>query len=184
LAPWQALKDRYSPTSDDLADLREIYNWVKGDSKFTFIEIDSKAELTIDYLLSLFAPSPTPYYLFADGDFAINLKHLVDLLMDSEEGLLGVASRDDRRAFALFAPALARAGRTKGNLYKNISIQWGVRWITGEQFLELNQHKESRIKRFGRFLKREGKKINSPRQLLIFLKKLISLILRKVIKRG
>ena len=101
-----------------------------------------------------------------------------------EEGLLGVANKDDRRAFALFAPALARAGRSKGNLYKNISQQWGVRWITEERFLEINQGKKSRIKRFGRYLKREGKKINSPRQLLIFIKKVISLVLRKVLKSG
>lgn len=184
LAPWAALKDRYSPVADDLADIREIYNWVKGDSKFTFVDIDSKAELTIDYLLSLFVHGPTPYYLFADGDFEINLKDLVDSLMVSEEGLLGVASKDDRRAFALFAPALGRAARTKGNLYKNISTQWGVHWMTGERFHEINKFRESRIKRFGRFLKREGKKINSPRQLFIFIKKLLSLVLRKVFKSG
>jgi hypothetical protein len=104
--------------------------------------------------------------------------------MVSEEGLLGVASKDDRRAFALFAPALGRAARTKGNLYKNISTQWGVHWMTGERFHEINKFRESRIKRFGRFLKREGKKINSPRQLFIFIKKLFSLILRKVFKSG
>lgn len=184
LAPWQKLDQRYSPVADELADIREIYNWVKGDSKFKFIEVESSAELTIDYLLSLFTQGATPYYLFTDGDFAINLKDLVDSLLLSEEGLLGVASKDDRRAFALFAPALARAGRTKGNLYKNISLQWGVHWITEERFLELNQGKKSRIRRFGRYLKREGKKINSPRQLLIFLKKVISLVLRKVLKRG
>jgi hypothetical protein len=184
LAPWAALQERYSPVADDFADIREIYNWVKGDSKFAFVDIDSNAELTIDYLLSLFAHSPTPYYLFTDGDFAINLKDLVDSLLISEEGLLGVASKDDRRAFALFAPALARAARTKGNLYKNISSQWGVRWITEERFLELNQGKKSRVKRFGRYLKREGKKVNSPRQLLIFIKKLVSLVLRKVLKSG
>jgi hypothetical protein len=184
LASWKKLDERYSPVSDDLADIREIYNWVKGDSRFTFIDVDSSAVLTIDYLLSLFLHSATPYYLFAEGDFAINLKDLVDSLLVSEEGLLGVANKDDRRAFALFAPALARAGRSKGNLYKNISQQWGVRWITEERFLEINQGKKSRIKRFGRYLKREGKKINSPRQLLIFIKKVISLLLRKVLKSG
>lgn len=184
LAPWAELKDRYSPVADNLADIREIYNWVRGDSRFNFIEIESNAELNIDYLLSLFTQGATPYYLFTDGDFAINLKDLVDSLLVSEEGLLGVANKDDRRAFALFAPALARAGRTKGNLYKNISGQWGIHWMTGENFLEINKFRESRIKRFGRFLKREGKKINSSHQLLIFIKKLISLVLRKVIKSG
>jgi GT2 family glycosyltransferase len=184
LAPWKKLNERYSPVADDLADIREIYNWVKGDSRYGFIDIEPKAELSIDYLLSHFVHSPTPYYLFADGDFAINLKDLVDSLLLSEEGLLGVASKEDRRAFALFAPAFARAARTKGNLYKNISTQWGVRWITEERFLELNQGKKSRVKRFGRYLKREGKKVNSPRQLLIFIKKLVSLVLRKVLKSG
>ena len=184
LAPWKKLDERYSPVADDFAEIREIYNWVKGDSRYGFIDIEPKAELTIDYLLSLFVHSPTPYYLFADGDFVLNLKDLVDSLLVSEEGLLGVASKEDRRAFALFAPALARAARTKGNLYKNISSQWGVRWITEERFLELNQGKKSRVKRFGRYLKREGKKVNSPRQLLIFIKKLVSLVLRKVSKSG
>jgi GT2 family glycosyltransferase len=184
LAPWKKLAERYSPVADDLSDIREIYNWVKGDSRFTFIDADTNAELSVDYLLSLFVHGATPYYLFVDGDFAINLKDLVDSLLVSEEGLLGVASKDDRRAFALFAPALARAERSRGNLYKNISQQWGVRWITEERFLELNQGKKSRIKRFGRYLKREGKKINSPRQLLIFIKKVISLVLRKVLKSG
>lgn len=184
LAPWKMLSDRYSPVTDDLADIREIYNWVKGDSRFGFVEIDDKVELTIDYLLSIFTHSPTPYYLFTEGDFLINLKDLVDSLLASEEGLLGVASKEDRRAFALFAPALSRAGRTKGNLYKNIAQQWGVCWITEERFLELNQGKRSRVKRFGRYLRREGKKINSPRQLLIFIKKLLNLVLRKVLKRG
>lgn len=184
LAPWNLLKDRYSPISDDLADIREIYNWVKGDARFTFIDVEPGAEITIDYLLSLFEQSSIPYYLFADGDFEINLKDLVDSLIASKEGFLGVASREDRRAFIVLGPALARAERTKGNIYKNISTQWGVHWITDEKFLELNQGKKNRISRFGRYLKREGKKINSPGQLLIFIKKVISLILRKVLKSG
>lgn len=184
LAPWHLLKERYLPVSDDLQDIREIYNWAKGDLRFSFIDIEPTADLNIDYLLSLFSHSSTPYYLFADGNFSINLKALVDSLLFSGEGFLGVASKEDRRAFVVFGPALARAERTKGDTYKNISTQWGVRWITSESFLEINQGKKSRIRRFGRYLKREGKKINSFRQFIIFFKKLISLILRKVLKSG
>jgi hypothetical protein len=86
--------------------------------------------------------------------------------MVSEEGLLGVASKDDRRAFALFAPALARAARTKGNLYKNISTQWGVHWMTGERFHEINKFRESRIKRFGRFLSVKVRRLIRPANCL------------------
>jgi GT2 family glycosyltransferase len=184
LAPWNSLHERYSPLNDQLADLREIYNWVKGDSRFTFIEIAADAQLSIDYLLSQFSPSASPYYLFVEGDFSINLKDLVDNLLTREDGLLGIANKDDRRAFALFGPAFARASRTRGDLYRNISSQWGVHWMTFEKFLELNHGKKSRIKRFGRYLKREGKKVNSPRQLAIFIKKIIRLFVRKAIKRG
>jgi hypothetical protein len=56
--------------------------------------------------------------------------------------------------------------------------------MTFEKFLELNHGKKSRIKRFGRYLKREGKKVNSPRQFAIFIKKIIRLFVRKAIKRG
>lgn len=184
LAPWISLQDRYSPLDDQLADLREIYNWVKGDSRFSFIEIEATAQLNIDYLISQFSLSASPYYLFVEGDFPINLKDLVDNLLAREDGLLGIANKDDRRAFALFGPAFARAHRSKGNIYRTVSSQWGIHWMTFEKFLELNHGKKSRIKRFGRYLKREGKKVNSPRQLAIFIKKIIRLVLRKVIKRG
>jgi GT2 family glycosyltransferase len=184
LAPWSSLQDRYSPLDDQLADLREIYNWVKGDSRFAFIEIGATSQLSIDYLISQFSPSASPYYLFVEGDFSINLKDLADNLLTREGGLLGIANKDDRRAFALFGPAFARASRSRGDLYRNLSSQWGVHWMTFEKFLELNHGKKSRIKRFGRYLKREGKKVNSPRQLAIFVKKIFGLFARKVIKRG
>ena len=135
-------------------------------------------------MISQFSSSASPYYLFVEGDFSINLKDLVDNLLTREDGLLGIANKDDRRAFALFGPAFARASRTRGDLYRNISSQWGVNWMTFEKFLELNHGKKSRIKRFGRYLKREGKKVNSPRQLAIFIKKIIRLFARKAIKHG
>lgn len=184
LAPWKVLDERYSPISDPYADLREIRNWLKGDSTFTFEEISSDAELTIDTLIEYFTPSATPYYIFAEATFDINLKNLVDYLLKSEDGFVGVANKEDRRAFAIIAPALARATRSKGWIYKDIAAQFGVRWITDERFIQINKGRHSRGRRFMRYLKREGKKINSPRQLLIFVNKLVKLILRKVLRSG
>lgn len=184
LAPWKSLLERYSPVTDQLADLREIQSWLKGDNQFTFTEIDESAELTIDALMAHFTLSATPYYLFTEGDCALNLKDLSDYLLKSENGFVGVANKDDRRAFAIFAPALARATVTGGWLYENIADQFGVQWITEENFDQLNQGKHNRFLRFLRYLKREGKKINSPRQLVIFIKKILRLILRKALRRG
>jgi hypothetical protein len=115
---------------------------------------------------------------------SIDLKDLVDQLLVSEQGLVGVADKFDRRAFALFAPALARALESDESLYRSISNQWGVLWINDDQFAVLNQGKHNRLQRFKRYLKREGKKINSPLQLVIFIKKIASLVLRKVLGRG
>jgi len=61
---------------------------------------------------------------------------------------------------------------------------WGVLWLSDDRFAALNQGKHNRLSRFGRYLKREGKKVNSPKQLLIFVKKVTSLVLRKVLGRG
>ncbi len=184
LAQWSILKDRYSPISDEHSDLREIYNWVKGDPRFLFVEVEANLHLTIDFLLALFEVSSAPYYLFVEGEFKLNLKELVDSLLSSELGLLGVANRDDRRAFASFAPALARAKKGPGSTYKNIAEQWGINWVTEENFSAINSGKRSRFRRIIRFFKREGKKINSLPQLFIFIRKLSRLIMRKVLKRG
>lgn len=184
LAPWSSLKERYSPISDELSDLREIYNWVKGDSKFIFVEVEKDSHLTIDSLLGLYEVGATPYYLFIEGKFKLNLKDLVDLLLSNEQGLLGVANKDDCRAFAIFGPAFARAEKSPGSTYKNISEQWGIHWMTEEGFMAINSGKRSRMGRIMRFLKREGKKVNSIPQLFIFIKKIGRLIIRKVIKRG
>ena len=184
LAPWNLLQNRYSPISDELADMREIFNWFKGDQRYELRNIDDSAELTIDHLLTYFTPSATPYYLFTEGSFDLNLKDLVDHLLASGNGIVGVANKDDRRAFALFAPALARGSRTKGRLYANIAAQFGLNWMTEENFERINQGKHNRFLRFLRYLKREGKKINSPRQLIIFIKKIASLFIRKALRRG
>ena len=184
LGNWKTLQERYSPVTDASADLREIFNWLKGDSEYSFVDVGIDQELTVDHLISQFARSETPYYLFCEGSYEINLKDLVDQLLSSGNGLLGVANKDDRRAFAIFAPALARAQRSGGWVYKNIAEQFGVQWITYEKFLELNAGKHDRVARFMRYLKREGKKINSTRQLLIFIKKIASLFIRKALRRG
>ena len=184
LAPWKVLSKRYSPVGDIHADLREIRNWLKGDREYSFAEIDSDAQLTIEELIEKFTHGPTPYYIFAEAAGATDLKDLVDYLLASENGLVGVADKNDRRAFAVFAPALARALTVEGSLYSSISHMWGVLWLSDDRFAALNQGKHNRVRRFGRYLKREGKKVNSPKQLLIFLKKVTSLVLRKVLGRG
>ena len=184
LAPWKVLSKRYSPVGDIHADLREIRNWLKGDLEYSFEEIDSDAQLSIEELIEKFTHSSTPYYIFAEAAGSTNLKDLVDYLLASENGLVGVADKNDRRAFAVFAPALARALTVEGSLYSSISHMWGVLWLSDDRFTALNQGKRNRLRRFGRYLKREGKKVNSPKQLLIFLKKVSSLISRKVLGRG
>jgi GT2 family glycosyltransferase len=184
LAPWKVLAKRYSPVGDIHADLREIRNWLKGDREYSFEEIDSDAQLTIEGLVEKFTHGPTPNYIFADAAGSTDLKDLVDYLLASENGLVGVADKNDRRAFAVFAPALARALTVEGSLYSSISHMWGVLWLSDDRFAALNQGKHNRVRRFGRYLKREGKKVNSPKQLLIFTKKVTSLVLRKVLGRG
>jgi len=184
LAPWKILAKRYSPVGDVHADLREIRNWLKGDNEYLFEEIDIDAQLTIEELVEKFTHSSTPYYIFAEAAGTTNLKDLVDYLLASENGLVGIADKNGRRAFAVFAPALARALTVEGSLYASISHMWGVLWLSDDRFAALNQGKQNRVRRFGRYLKREGKKVNSPTQLVIFIKKIATLILRKVLRRG
>ena len=184
LAPWKLLSKRYSPVGDSYADLREIRNWLKGDPQYAFEEIDESAQISIETILEKFTHGSTPYYVFVEAIMSIDLKDLVDQLLRSEQGLMGVADKFDRRAFALFAPALGRALENDESLYRSISKQWGVLWINDDQFAVLNQGKHNRLQRFKRYLIREGKKVNSPLQLVIFIKKIASLVLRKVLGRG
>ena len=107
---------------------------------------------------------------------------MINHLLNKEYGLLGLANNQDRRAFALINPALARARRTKGDIYANIAEQFGVYWMTYEKFQEVYDGKKSTISRFTRFVKREGKKINSPKQLGIFIGKILKLVKRKFLK--
>lgn len=182
LGNWNDLRLRYSPVSDQFSQLREIYNWLKGDSQYRFAHIDADTNLLIEDILEIFTLSSTPIHIFAEADANMNLKDLGDYLKSSELGLVGLANNQDRRAFALLTSALARAKRSKGDLYSNIADQFGVYWMTHERFLQIYDGKNSTFARFVRFLKREGKKINSPKQLLLFVSKLLKLIKRKIIK--
>jgi len=184
IGPWKLLRNRYSPTADACADLREIHSWLKGDESYTFVEINPDVNLTIDSIIKLIQPSATPHYIFFEGTSKIDLKHLVDFQISQRHGLLGVVDKQDNRAFVIFAPALSRALSSGGDVYENISEQWGINWMTDEKFLQLNSGRKSRIRRFNRFIKREGKKVNSPLQLVIFLQKIAKLVLRKVLRNG
>ena len=97
--------------------------------------------------------------------------------------MVGLASKADRRAFALFQPAFARSASIPGSIYQNLSATWGVLWLTHESFIEIHSGSKFRRARMINFLKREGKKVNSPLQLLIFIKKLIGVLLVKALKR-
>jgi hypothetical protein len=184
LASWKVLSKRYSPVGDIHADLREIRNWLKGDSDYSFQEIDFDAQLKVDEIIEFFTHGSTPYYIFVEAAGSVDLKDLVDYLLASENGLVGIAGKDDRRAFAVFAPALGRALTLDGSLYRSISRMWGVLWLSDDRFATLNQGKQNRLRRFSRYLKREGKKVNSLKQLIIFVKKITLLILRKIFRRG
>ena len=184
LAPWKLLSKRYSPVGDIYADMREIRNWLQGDSQYSFEEIAIEAQIGVEDILESFTHESTPYYIFVEARMEIDLKDLVDYLLSSGQGLVGVADKADRRAFALFGPALGRALTVDGSLYKSISRQWGVLWLSDDRFAVINQGKHNRLRRFVRYLKREGKKVNSPKQLLIFIKKITSLVLRKALGRG
>jgi hypothetical protein len=184
LAPWKVLAKRYSPLDDPHGDLREIHNSLNGDLEYSFKDIASDSQLTIEELIEGFTHGPTPYYIYAEANGEFDLKDLIDYLLASQNGLVGIVNKKDQRAFAVFAPALARALTANTPLYRSIERQWGVLWMNDDQFAVVNQGKHNRLKRFFRYLKREGKKINSPRQFFIFVQKVISLLLRKVLGRG
>jgi GT2 family glycosyltransferase len=184
LAPWSLLNRRYTPVSDLYTDLREIRSWLSQDPQFTFQLIARDQLISIDWVLEEFESGSTPYYIFADAKTSVNLKELAEYLLDSEGGLVGVVDKKDQRAFAVFAPALARAKKFAGPLYQNISELWGIEWLNDDQFMKLQRGKNTLLKHFFSFLKREGRKINSPRQLFIFLKTLTTLVSREIFRRG
>ena len=184
LGNWAQLKKRYAPVGDPYADIRELFNWLRGDESFAFEEIGLE-NIEIQSVLDRFTDSAVPFHLFIDGDIEVELdcKQLSDYLLSTEFGLVGVVTAKDKRAFAVFQPALARARSIKGASYKNIESTWGVSWLTYETFVGMHSGKNFRTTRFINFLKREGKKINSPLQLLVFIKKILRILIRKIIKK-
>ena len=182
LANWSDLKKRYTPVKDSYADLREIHSWLKGSPQYKFKNVAADAQIRIEEILELFTPSAIPFHIFAEAEFELNLKDLINHALAHEYGLLGLANNQDRRAFVLINPALARARRTKGDTYANIAEQFGLHWMTYEKFLEVYDGKRSIVARFTRFVKREGKKVNSPKQLALFVGKILKLVKRKVLK--
>ena len=182
LGNWHDLKRRYSPVKDSLADLREIQNWLKGSPQYKFKDVNANANIRIEEIIDLFTLSSIPLHIFAEAEFELNLKDLINHTLEKEYGLLGLANNQDRRAFALINPALARARRTKGGTYANIADQFGLYWMTYEKFQEVYDGKKSTLAKLNRFVKREGKKINSPKQLALFVGKILKLVKRKVLK--
>jgi hypothetical protein len=192
LGNWSDLNLRYSPTSDGFADLREIHSWLKGDSQFKFVELAKDTNLRIEEILDLYANNPVPIRIFVEGDFKISLKDLVSHLRLTEMGLLGLVNEKDKRAFAVLNSSLARARRTKGDVYQNISEQFGIRWMIYNDNYEKTYKKlsaDSGIKhtvtaRGMRYLKRELRKINSPKQLFAFIKKTIKIVKKRLLSNG
>ena len=92
LGNWNDLRLRYSPVSDQYLQLREIYNWLKGDSQYRFAHIDAESNLRIEDILEFFTLSSTPIHIFAEAEGNMNLKDLSDYLKSSELGLIGLAN--------------------------------------------------------------------------------------------
>lgn len=192
LGNWSDLNKRYSPTTDEYADLREIHAWLKGDSQFKFVELGRDANLRIEEILDFYANNPVPIRIFVEGDFKVSLKDLVSHLRLTENGLLGLVNEQDKRAFAVLNSALARARRTKGDVYQNISEQFGMHWMIYNDNYEKTYRKlsaDSGIKhtvtaRGMRYLKRELRKVNSPKQLLAFVKKSLKIVKKRLLSNG
>ena len=192
LGNWGDLNKRYSPTADEYADLREIHAWLKGDSQFKFVELAKDANLRIEEILDLYANNHVPIRIFVEGDFKVSLKDLESHLRLTENGLLGLVNEQDKRAFAVLNSALARARRTKGDVYANISEQFGLHWMIYNDNYEKTYRKlsaDSGIKhtvtaRGMRYLKRELRKVNSPKQLLAFIKKSLKIVKKRLLSNG
>ncbi len=192
LGNWSDLNKRYSPTTDEYANLREIHAWLKGDSQFKFVELARDANLRIEEILDLYANNHVPIRIFIEGDFKVSLKDLVSHLRLTENGLLGLVNEQDKRAFAVLNSALARARRTKGDVYQNISEQFGMHWMIYNDNYEKTYRKlsaDSGIKhtvtaRGMRYLKRELRKVNSPKQLLAFIKKSLKIVKKRLLSNG
>ena len=127
---WKALTARYKVTEDSLKELREINRWIAGDSRFSCEESASEKKLLISEILQRFDEPSTPFFYFTEGaiDPVIRFAALRHRISKSGNGLEGVVDSKDQRTFVIYAPALGRANRAGGNVYRNIQELWGMRW--------------------------------------------------------
>ena len=155
LGPWDKLEKRYSVANDSFEDLREIHSWLFGDPQFSFEEIAENAHLSIEEILENLDVESSSCFFFIEGDAAPNFEclSLYTTLIDTGNGIIGFANKEDRRAFAVFAPALARAQRMGGSLYKNLSNIWGIRWFTSDEIIRIYEEKVKFSRRFKRLIK-------------------------------
>ena len=156
LGPWDKLEKRYSITNDPYENLREIHSWLFGDPQYSFEEISEDAHLTIEEILENLEVGSSSFFFFVEGDAAPNFEclSLYTTLIDTGNGLIGFANKEDRRAFAVFAPALARAQSMGGGLYKNLSDTWGIRWFTSDEITRIYEEKVKLSRRVKRLIKR------------------------------
>ena len=124
------------------------------------------------------------FFYFIEGDFnpALHASSLNETLLATGNGLVGIANEQDRRAFIVFAPALARASKLNGGIYKNISTTWGVRWYTNEEINRISSGRSNALKRFKNYIKREMRKVSDVQSFMRFVLKLIKKVLRKFFK--
>jgi GT2 family glycosyltransferase len=185
LGPWMKLEKRYSISEDPYANLREIHSWLLGDPQYSFEDVDENAHLTIEEILENLEVESSSYFFFVEGDAAPNFQclSLYLTLMDTGNGLIGFANQQDRRAFAVFAPALARAQKMDGGLYRNIADTWGIRWFTSDEIIRIYEEKVKPSKRAKRFIKSEVRKIKGPMTFLAFFARVTSRVLAKVASR-
>jgi GT2 family glycosyltransferase len=163
LGPWDSLNARYAIATDSYSNLREIHSWLLGDPQFIFEEISHDVNLTIESILQNFTVESSSYFFFVEGNAAPKFEclSLYTTLLNTGNGLVGFANNEDRRAFAVFAPALARARKAEGGLYKNISTLWGARWFTNDEIIRLYEDKTKFNKRLIRYIKNRIRKITS-----------------------
>ncbi|CAB4869483.1 unannotated protein [freshwater metagenome] len=156
LGPWSEIGKRYSLDDDKFLNLRQIYKWLLANPQVSFEALTSNAKLTIEEILQDFVVESTPFFFFIEGDAFPNFQYLTlySMLMDTGNGLIGLANKQDRRAFAVFAPALSRAQKMGGGLYKNISETWGIRWFTNDEVIRIYEEKVKLSKRIKRYIKR------------------------------
>ena len=176
LGPWSELDKRFSLDEDKFSNLRQIYTWLLGNPQISFEEISNEAQLTIEEILQNLEVESTPFFFFIEGDASPSFKclPLYTTLMQSGHGLVGLADKQDRRAFAVFAPALSRAQKLGGPVYRNIAHSWGIRWFTSEEVNRIFAERSKPSKKAIRFLKTEIRKIKGPVSLIGFFAKVAS----------